>query len=68
MEPIISKEEFSLFESIRKSGKYNMIMQAQKVIVLMDIEVRKYWFIIDNYGFIRRLCFDDINDSSINTC
>ena len=44
------KQEFLKYEEARKSGKYNMIMDMNKVISEYGIGFRNYIYIINNYS------------------
>lgn len=44
------KQEFIKYEEARKSGKYNMIMDMNKVIAEYSISFKDYIYIINNYS------------------
>ena len=44
------KQEFLKYEEARKSGKYNMIMDMNKVIAEYGIGFKDYIYIINNYS------------------
>lgn len=44
------KQEFLKYEEARKSGKYNMIMDMNKVISEYGIGFKNYIYIINNYS------------------
>ena len=44
------KNEFLKYEEARKSGKYNMIMDMNKVIAEYGIGYKNYIYIIKNYS------------------
>lgn len=50
---MISKEMFLKYEKMRKSGKYNMIMDGSKVMEELKIGARDYTDILRNYGEYR---------------
>ena len=44
------KQEFLKYEEVRKSGKYNMIIDMNKVIAEYGIGFKNYIYIINNYS------------------
>ena len=44
------KQEFLKYEEVRKLGKYNMIMDMNKVIAEYGIGFKDYIYIINNYS------------------
>lgn len=50
VEASISKDLFSRYVAIQCEGKYNMIMDAAKVIGLLKCTKEQYREIIDNYS------------------
>jgi len=44
------KQEFLKYEEARKSGKYNMVMDMNKVIAEYGIGFKDYIYIINNYS------------------
>lgn len=48
------KEPFLKYEKIRKSGKYNMIMDAKTVINKIGCSLSIYMDIIDNYTELKK--------------
>ena len=47
---MVTKEDFLSYEEVRKSGKYNMIMQMSEVLVEAGINYHTYIEIISNYN------------------
>lgn len=47
---MITKEKFLAYESVRKSGKYNMIMDAYQVMFETFLSEEDYFDIINNYN------------------
>lgn len=43
------KQEFLKYEEARKSGKYNMVMDMNRVIAEYGIGFRNYIYILNNY-------------------
>lgn len=48
------KTNFYSYEKVRRSGRYNMIMEADKAIKACDISSREYRDILLNYGNYKR--------------
>jgi len=44
------KQEFMKYEEVRQSGKYNMVMDMNKVIAEYGIGYRNYIYILNNYS------------------
>ena len=44
------KQEFLKYEEARKSGKYNMVMDMNKVLAEYGIGFKNYIYIINNYS------------------
>lgn len=44
------KQEFLKYEEARKSGKYNMIMDMNRVLAEYGIGYRNYIYIMENYN------------------
>jgi len=44
------KQEFMKYEEARQSGKYNMVMDMNKVIAEYGIGYRNYIYILNNYS------------------
>ena len=47
---MITKEQFLDYESIRDSGQFNMIMDANIVMQLINLNKEQYFDIIKNYS------------------
>lgn len=47
---MVTKEDFLSYYEAQMSGKFNMVIDANKVMSLYDIEKDIYWEIIRNYG------------------
>ncbi len=45
----ITKGQFQQYEKVRRSGKYNMIMDADQAIKATGLPQKVYWKIIDDY-------------------
>ena len=48
------KPNFYKYEKVRRSGRYNMIMEADKAIKARDISSREYRDILLNYNHYKR--------------
>lgn len=48
------KPNFYRYEKVRRSGRYNMIMEAKQAIKACDINSREYRDILLNYGNYKR--------------
>lgn len=46
---MVSKTDFLSYEEARKSGEFNMVMDAHQVMSIYGIEKNIYWEIIRNY-------------------
>lgn len=46
----MNKETFLNYEEARKSGNFNMIMDAQSVMKIYNIPSNDYWYIIEHYS------------------
>ena len=46
----ILRQDFLKYEEARKSGKYNMIMDMNKVLVEYGISFKNYIYILSNYS------------------
>jgi len=44
------KQEFLKYEEARKSGKYNMVMDMNRVIAEYGISFKDYIYILNNYS------------------
>ena len=44
------RQDFLKYEEARKSGKYNMIMDMNKVLVEYGISFKNYIYILSNYS------------------
>jgi len=44
------KQEFIKYEEARKSGKYNMVMDMNRVIAEYGIGFKNYIYILNNYS------------------
>ena len=44
------KEKFLAYEAVRKSGKYNMIMDSSKAMIEAGLNFHDYAYIIHNYS------------------
>jgi len=44
------KQEFLKYEEARKSGKYNMVMDMNRVIAEYGIGFKNYIYILNNYS------------------
>ena len=49
----ISESEFNSYRSIQLSGKYNMIMDSEAVMMVAGLSKVKYWEIIEHYDTLR---------------
>lgn len=49
------KDIFLKYEKIRKSGKYNMITDASIIINKMNIDLKTYTTILENYSELNRM-------------
>jgi hypothetical protein len=47
---MITKEKFLRYETVRKSGQYNMIMEANYAMNEANLTKEEYFDIIKNYG------------------
>lgn len=47
---MVTKEDFLSYYEAQMSGGFNMVMDANQVMNLYDIEKDTYWEIIRNYG------------------
>jgi len=48
------KQNFYKYEKVRRSGRYNMIMEARQAIKACDISSREYRDILLNYNVYKR--------------
>ncbi len=48
------KSNFYKYEKVRRSGRYNMVMEAEKAIKACDITSREYRDIILSYSTYKR--------------
>lgn len=48
------KPNFYKYEKVRRSGRYNMVMEADKAIKACDISSREYQDVILSYGTYKR--------------
>lgn len=48
----ISKEDFMAYESVRKSGLYNMF--DERAIMISGLSKEKYMFILSNYAALMK--------------
>lgn len=48
------KPNFYKYEKVRRSGRYNMMMEASKAIKACDISSREYGDIVLNYNHYKR--------------
>lgn len=48
------KPNFYKYEKVRRSGRYNMVMEAEQAIKTCGISIREYRDIILNYGTSKR--------------
>ena len=46
----MTKEKFLRYENLRKSGKYNMIMDMSHVLIEAELNYHDYLDIISNYS------------------
>ena len=44
------RQDFLKYEDIRKSGKYNMVMDMNKVLAKYGINFKNYIYILSNYS------------------
>ena len=44
------RQDFLKYEEARKSGKYNMVMDMNKVLVEYGISFKNYIYILSNYS------------------
>lgn len=49
MELEVTKEEFQSYERVRKSGLYNMMMEAPFAAEAADLPNTRYWKVLKNY-------------------
>jgi len=47
---MVTKLDFLSYEEARKSGEFNMVMDAHQVMSIYGIEKNTYWEIIRNYN------------------
>lgn len=44
------RQDFLKYEEVRKSGKYNMVMDMNKVLAKYGISFKNYIYILSNYS------------------
>ena len=49
------EEKFLRYEEVRKSGQFNMIMEANKAMDYANLNEDDYWDIIKNYSKYREM-------------
>lgn len=54
------KSDFVNYERIRRSGKFNMIVDASIIANKMGISNSRYIWIINNYSELNRLYCDEV--------
>lgn len=60
------KKLFELYERLRSSGKYNMIMEADKAMEELKLRPCDYYYVMFNYEMLKRKYGDKIDPSKTN--
>jgi len=53
-ESSVTKELFSKYVEIQREGKYNMVMDAKKVIAILGCTAEQYKEILNNYSSLSK--------------
>jgi len=43
--------EFKAYETVRKSGKFNMVTEASSAAAMAGISMNSYWNVLKNYDW-----------------
>ena len=55
LEDFVTREEWEAYKRAQNSGRYNMVMEAQKAMRSAKLDSETYWSIINNYEKLEKL-------------